>query len=196
MEKNCIDPILWDVAKFVVDNHDASINRIIRQFDIGDKHANNLIEYLSLVDVVDIVRFKANKFNDEQLWNRISLLNFWNNKRTEIEEIFHGVDILFEGRIVNAHAKIGGYNCSLYIIACNSELVGTLYVHPKKNSQNEILPEESRIPALLREQFMRYFELEEKYSLGKTFSIDYYDCAFDWYKKVLTKFVELDETKK
>lgn len=191
-ERKSIDPILWDVAKFVVDNGDYAFESIQRTFGIDEERANSLIDYLCIAGIVARTTYgpRANYFDEDALWERYSLLDFIYNKRTELKAISPKIKVLEGSQIVSTNAKIDGYECVLLMYIAGNELIGTLLI----NNAGKIA-DEHFASQFIEENFMKAFEYEEPDALMKYFPIDFYDCAYDWYKKVLAKFIELDEAK-
>ena len=82
MEHKSIDPVLWDVAKYIVDNGDDSFDHIQSEFGIDSERAQTLIDYLWTAGIVTMTTFgpRTNYFNEDDLWNRYSLIDFiYNN---------------------------------------------------------------------------------------------------------------------
>lgn len=185
-----IDPILWDVAQFVINNGDEAFDDIQSTFGIDEERANALIGYLCIAGIATMTTFgpRANYFDEDALWERYSLLDFMYNKRTELKAISPKTNVLEEGRIVSTNAKIDGYDCMLLMYISENDLIAIL----RADSANTIT-DEHFVSQFIKENFMNYFEHEEPNALMKKFPISCYDCAYDWYKKVLAKFIELDE---
>lgn len=198
MERKSIDPILWDVTKFVVDNGDYAFESLQSTFGIDEQRANSLIDYLCIAGIATMTTFgpRSKYFDEDALWERYSLLDFIYNKRTELEAISPEVKIFYEGRIVSARAQIDGFNCLLALYIDEDDLVGILRVRPHTYHETITVEDEPFASQLVKDNFMSSFEYEDPDKLMKYFPIDFYDCAFDWYKKVLAKFKGLGEAKK
>ena len=52
MDNKDIDPLLWDVAKYVVDNNTPSLSVIQREFHIGYNRTRTLFEYMEMMDIM------------------------------------------------------------------------------------------------------------------------------------------------
>jgi hypothetical protein len=187
-----IDPILWDVAQFVINNGDEAFDDIQSTFGIDEERANALIGYLCIAGIATMTTFgpRANYFDEDALWERYSLLDFTYNKRTELKAISPKTNVLEVGRIVSTNAKIDGYDCVLLMYVEENELVGILRI----NNAGTIA-DENFASQFIEDNFRSYFAYPEPDALIKSFPVDFYDCAYDWYESVLTKFIELDETK-
>lgn len=199
MEHRSIDPILWDVAKYIVDNGDESFDYLQSAFGIDAERADILVDYLWTAGIVTMTTFgpRSNYFNEDDLWQRYSLIDFIYNKRTEIKSISPDADILDKGRIIGAGAKIDAYDCYLCLCIDENELMCKLSVRPHVLPEEGTVADESFISQLIKDEMkVGAWEYEDPYALYRYFPIGDYECAFDWYKKVLNKFVELDETKK
>ena len=123
MEHRSIDPILWDVAKYIVDNGDESFDYLQSAFGIDAERADILVDYLWTAGIVTMTTFgpRSNYFNEDDLWQRYSLIDFIYNKRTEIKSISPDADILDKGRIIEAGAKIDGYDCRFTQISASKK---------------------------------------------------------------------------
>ena len=196
MEHKSIDPVLWDVAKYIVDNGDDSFDYIQSEFGIDSERAQTLIDYLWAAGIVTMTTFgpRTNYFNEDDLWNRYSLIDFIYNNCTEIKSIAPNADILDYGRIIEANAKIDSFECYLCLCVNEDELMCRLSVRPQVLSEEATANDESFVSHLIKDEFKdSAWEYEDSHALYKYFPIDFYDCAFDWYKNVLTKFMELRE---
>lgn len=196
MEHKSIDPVLWDVAKYIVDNGDDSFDHIQSEFGIDSERAQTLIDYLWTAGIVTMTTFgpRTNYFNEDDLWNRYSLIDFIYNNCTEIKSIAPNADVLDKGRIIEANAKIDNFECYLCLCVNEDELMCRLSVRPQVLSEEATANDESFVSLFIKDEFKdSAWEYEDSHALYKYFPIDFYDCAFDWYKNVLTKFMELRE---
>ena len=187
-----IDPILWDVAQFVINNGDKAFDYIQSTFGIDEERTSALIDYLLIVDIATITKFglHANYFDRDGLVDRCSLIDFMYDNRMDLKAISPKIKVLDDGWILSTNAKIDGYDCMLLMYISENDLIAIL----RADSANTIT-DEHFVSQFIKENFMNYFEHEEPNALMKKFPISCYDCAYDWYKNVLTKFIELDETK-
>lgn len=185
-----IDPILWDVAQFVINNGDKAFDYIQSTFGIDEERASALIDYLLIVDIATITKFglHANYFDRDGLVDRCSLIDFMYDNRMELKVISPKIKVLDDGWILSTNAKIDGYKCMLLMYIVENDLIAIL----RADSANTIT-DEHFVSQFIKDNFMNYFEYEEPHALMKYFPINFYDCAYDWYKKVLAKFIELDE---
>ena len=199
MDNKDIDPLLWDVAKYVVDNNTPSLSVIQREFHIGYNRTRTLFEYMEMMDIIAVYRLKLIvKIRDhEQLSLRIDSLKYWNSNRQLLQEIAPEICVIKDGHLVKSEAKIDGYNCQLFLTPYNNELTGVLTVEPHFGPGiGEKCSIEPLISQNIKIEFQEFFTNEERYSLTRRFFFEYNEEVFDWYKKVLDKFMLLDETAK